>query len=169
MVLVNAIKSNWIKDQNSLSDEGLREIAWLEFRKYHEWVQDRSLCFSVLLWLRGAVAVLRIMSYRSDPTACLSTNLHILAQSHPAILFTQILVSSIQHTGLDSGQRGWRETQQHGRSVEYHQFLQPWDFFGLATAWDAIQQAYGAADHNSCICNSLSIPKAKEKLVKSLC
>jgi hypothetical protein len=42
-------------------------------------------------------------------------------------------------------------------------------FFGLATACNAIQQTYGAADHNSCICNSLSIPKVKEKLVTSLC
>jgi hypothetical protein len=46
----------------------------------------------------------------------------------------------------------------------YHQFPYSWDFFffGLATAFNAIQQAYGAADHNGRICKSLSIPKEKE-------
>jgi hypothetical protein len=46
---------------------------------------------------------------------------------------------------LDSSQRGWRETQEDGRSVKYHQFLHPWDFFGLVMPYSRYMELQTAA------------------------
>ena len=95
MVLVNTIKSNWITDQNSLNDVGLREIAWLELRKYHEWVQDRSLCVIVIHWLEK-----QLQSKDRNP-------LHVFPQTY--IYWPQVIQPFCSHKYwcLVSSMLGW--------------------------------------------------------------
>lgn len=103
MVLVNIIKSNWITDQNSLNGKGLREIAWLELTKYHEWVQDRSPCVTVIHWLREAAAILQIKT------------LHVFPQTY--IYWPQVIQPFCSHKYwcLLSSMLGWTVARGAGR------------------------------------------------------
>jgi hypothetical protein len=164
VVLVNIIKSNWITDQNSLNGKGLREIAWLELTKYHERVQDRSPCVTVIHWLREATAVLRIKTLRMS--------FHKLTYIGPHVIHP---FCSHKYWCLVSSMLGWSVARgAGGKHNKVEEVSSTINSYIHGTSFVLLQLVMPYSRHmelgtTRAVSNSLQIPKVKEKFVTSLC